>query len=445
MVLHISTPAPDEEEEDLPLAETLASSPLSPDDTQHSPEQSKQDSNKEKKTTTSKSEYESEKPVHATALTATKESTYRKSDEKETPKKKMVLHELMSKSMRFFHKKTITSTKFKETPAASLKNEGPKQAEEGGMEQLTPETIRKPVEQPDEIPENIRKANDQPDEIPENIRKAKKQQDDLEITFWDFAGQDLYYTTHQVFFNRRAAFALVFDMSKKLEEPCEVRDFSSEEEKSRFHDFNGEDFIKFWLQSIYTYATQDSADDKGYPPIFIIGTHKRDSTVEDEVVKREIFGILKGKKYEKYVRRQFHFLENDPAKKQPSDDEAFKATKEAVAKGALKAPHMKEKYPIKWLQFHKAVIEILGTGNNKPYMTLNETQELAAKCGITDESQFTTMLGLYHDLGTIIWFGEDKILKNTVILDPQWLIDVFKAVITVLPDEKQASQVTCLN
>ncbi|XP_072027842.1 uncharacterized protein [Amphiura filiformis] len=206
------------------------------------------------------------------------------------------------------------------------------------------------------------------------------------------------------------------------------------EETSRFHDFNGEDFIKFWLQSIYTYAAQDSADDKGYPPIFIIGTHKRDSPVEEDAVKRKIFGILKEKKYEKYVRRQFHFLENDPTKKQPSDEEAFKATKVAVAKAAINAPHMKEKYPIKWLQFHKAVIERC---DNTPYMTLDKTRKLAAECDITDESQFTTMLGLYHDLGTIIWFGEDKILRNTVILDPQWLIDVFKAVITVLPDEKQ--------
>ncbi|XP_072048610.1 uncharacterized protein [Amphiura filiformis] len=110
---------------------------------------------------------------------------------------------------------------------------------------------------------------------------------------------------------------------------------------------------------------------------------------------------------------------------------AFTDTKKAIANAAMDAPHMKEEYPIKWLKFHKAVIETLGTDGSKPYMTLNEAKALAAKCDITDESQFTTMLGLYHDLGTIIWFEEDKTLRNTVILDPQWLIDVFKAVITV--------------
>ena len=29
-------------------------------------------------------------------------------------------------------------------------------------------------------------------------KKERKEQDDLEIRFWDFAGQQLYYTTHQV-------------------------------------------------------------------------------------------------------------------------------------------------------------------------------------------------------------------------------------------------------
>ena len=50
-----------------------------------------------------------------------------------------------------------------------------------------------------------------------------------------------------------------------------------------------------------------------------------------------------------------------------------------------------------------------------------------------------TMLQFYHDLGRIIYFGNlsrDKaFLKDTVILDPQWLIDVLKEVITIRTQE----------
>ena len=45
-----------------------------------------------------------------------------------------------------------------------------------------------------------------------------------------------------------------------------------------------------------------------------------------------------------------------------------------------------------------------------------------------------TMLSFYHDLGRIIYFGnlceEKSYLNDMVILDPQWLIDVLKEVIT---------------
>ena len=51
------------------------------------------------------------------------------------------------------------------------------------------------------------------------------------------------------------------------------------------------------------------------------------------------------------------------------------------------------------------------------------------------DNDLETMLTFYHDLGRIIYFGKlsrDKsVLKDTVILDPQWLIDVLKQVITI--------------
>ena len=45
------------------------------------------------------------------------------------------------------------------------------------------------------------------------------------------------------------------------------------------------------------------------------------------------------------------------------------------------------------------------------------------------------MLTFYHDLGRIIYFGglckEKRSLKDIVVLNPQWLIGVFKQVITI--------------
>ena len=51
------------------------------------------------------------------------------------------------------------------------------------------------------------------------------------------------------------------------------------------------------------------------------------------------------------------------------------------------------------------------------------------------------MLQFYHDLGVIVYYGGlgtlDNTLRNTVILKPQWLVDMFKRIITVRDLEHQ--------
>ena len=48
-------------------------------------------------------------------------------------------------------------------------------------------------------------------------------------------------------------------------------------------------------------------------------------------------------------------------------------------------------------------------------------------CHIDDEEEMTAMLNFYHDLGVIVKHG------RTVVLQAQWLIDLFKQLITVRP------------
>ena len=64
-----------------------------------------------------------------------------------------------------------------------------------------------------------------------------------------------------------------------------------------------------------------------------------------------------------------------------------------------------------------------------------------ASLGIDEDLK--TMLQFYHDLGRIIYFGhlsnDKSFLKDTVILNPQWLINVFKEVITIKNQEEMVS------
>ena len=67
---------------------------------------------------------------------------------------------------------------------------------------------------------------------------------------------------------------------------------------------------------------------------------------------------------------------------------------------------------------------------------MNLDQLLAAirrDYGIHDEEELTAMLNFYHDLGVIVKHG------HTVVLQAQWLIDLFKQLITVRPFDEVVS------
>jgi len=54
-------------------------------------------------------------------------------------------------------------------------------------------------------------------------------------------------------------------------------------------------------------------------------------------------------------------------------------------------------------------------------------------CIINKDSEILTLLNFLHDLRLLIHFDDTSKLNDVVVLDPQWLIDVFKKVITVRP------------
>ncbi|XP_072045430.1 uncharacterized protein [Amphiura filiformis] len=335
-----------------------------------------------------------------------------------------------------------------------------------------------------------------PVEIQKNLNKVLKQQrrnDEhaLEFQFWDFGGQDVYYNAHQVFLNQRALFVLVFDISKNLNDKVEVGQFTFNQNlkqwmtksmsptQSRFHHFTGLEFIDFWLQSIYTYAApiqesqsiptspnessdadaslsqnqshaipKDSTQPFISPPILIVGTHsnyKRKRTnseiqVEDEK-KQQILNLIEGKIYEKHVILQIHTIENNPKDQSKEDREkTLKDLRMHICDILLKEPYMGERIPVRWLQFERALME--QAAKNTHYITLDEARQEGAEYGLTDDSEIITVLQFLHDLGTIIYFGtkedtNDAFLNDLVILDPQWLIDVIRQIITVQPKREQ--------
>ena len=77
-------------------------------------------------------------------------------------------------------------------------------------------------------------------------------------------------------------------------------------------------------------------------------------------------------------------------------------------------------------------------------LKFNPTKQLATECGFAEGDDFSTVLSFYHDLGLILHLKLER-NDDIVILNPQWLIDVFKQVITVLTHKEKVVLRFCLH
>ena len=105
---------------------------------------------------------------------------------------------------------------------------------------------------------------------------------------------------------------------------------------------------------------------------------------------------------------------------------------QTVCSVAEELPQMKDAIPIRWLQYEKALHVIKEEGYR--WISFQRAKQVASeKCKIVDDEEFLTVLNFLHDQRILIHFDDSPQLNKLVVLDPQWLIDVFKKVITVKP------------
>ena len=78
----------------------------------------------------------------------------------------------------------------------------------------------------------------------------------------------------------------------------------------------------------------------------------------------------------------------------------------------------------RWFNFEKVVQAL--TAKKINYLNLAQLQSIIQKvCFIEKEDEVATMLDFYHDLGIIVKH------HDTVLLRLQWLINVFKQLVTI--------------
>ena len=279
--------------------------------------------------------------------------------------------------------------------------------------------------------------------VPENVavwvekllkeNKEFMEGDDMYSVIWDFGGQSVFYDTHPIFLTEKAIYILTCDLScdpyQKADTPVKKGRYrkiqDNDCEKTNF------DYLDFWMSSIYSLVSnntnrQETSSSETFPAVFLACTHADKPYTKKGNPSRKIFGALR-KIYGSLLKDVFLV---DNTKSGSNDEcEGVKELREKVRFVAAKLPQMEQEIPLKWLRYEKVLYLMRKEGREK--ISIEDARKIASdKCGIDGEENFRTALNFLHDQKVLINFDESPGLKRMVILNPQWLVDVFKEVIT---------------
>ena len=277
----------------------------------------------------------------------------------------------------------------------------------------------------------------------EMLLKDEREEDNEDVysILWDFAGQTVYYVTHPLFLTARAIYFLVYDLSQNPNEKAKplVKQGVYKKSQDSFNLKTNLDYLDFWMNSLASLTIHQQGNDldsgsevlpKQLPAVFLVCTHA-DEPYDDRdafELASEMYGTLKDRPYGAQLFGVY-CVDNTKSGSESECQEVMRLRQDVLAV-AKELPHIKEVIPVKWLKYEKTLQCMRKEGYN--WISLATAKSIAYEvCDIKSENEFKTLLNFLHDLRNLIHFDDTAELNNMVVLDSQWLIDVFKKVISV--------------
>ncbi|KYQ90938.1 pleckstrin (PH) domain-containing protein [Tieghemostelium lacteum] len=215
----------------------------------------------------------------------------------------------------------------------------------------------------------------------------------ITMSIWDCAGQELYYTSHQMFLTDSAFYCVVWDLCKP-------------EVNSR---------VEFWLHSVRSKAEN--------APIILIGTHL-DSFLESHS-EQELDDIL-ATVYTKYFRK---FRLKGICVVSCATGAGFDNFQDLLKKVVSELPSIKQPLPELYTKLEKLIVKKRTTLTPPILSWPSYSQMVLGSLDFHDDVHVKVATKSLVNLGILSYFDE-PVLENYVFLDPQWLTSVFASIIT---------------
>ncbi|XP_069102331.1 uncharacterized protein [Argopecten irradians] len=228
------------------------------------------------------------------------------------------------------------------------------------------------------------------------------------VSVFDFGGESMFSNLQHIFLNCNAVILLVFSLHN-----C-------------FDDNAIFERVCFWLKFIATYSCQMTETYR--PPIILVGTHLDLVDKTEEAVVSKVNRALRNNSeiaqiYQKHV---FKFVTVDNTKDDNSG--SYEVLWGHITAAAQYQSHWGQLLPGNWIALER---EIMRLKVQRKVMTFEEIRIIGENLTVPlDELEVKTMLEYLHIMRSILCFNMD-LPKAKMILDPQWMVQAFRKIVTV--------------
>ena len=282
-----------------------------------------------------------------------------------------------------------------------------------------------------------------------------KVKNEMIVTVLDYAGQNVFYATHQLCMSKEGFYYVVFNALLQLDavtpsvfrlKKGEIVHIPLQNDETNY------DRVEEWVSSIHIIEPSNSHriilfEKVGIrsPAVFLVGTHADELKDQPGMLERQdafLRNKLEGTVLSEHIvwaskNRMCFYVDNTVTNPQSGtvDEQVVLLRQKTEEVARQVAQH--HRLPITWLKFEEEVREVKETDKTKKTASVEEMMQIAMKAaGIKSKEELFVLLYylsnrsvlLYHPLALKC---EDA---KEVVLDVEWLISQLEKVITVQTD-----------
>ncbi len=192
----------------------------------------------------------------------------------------------------------------------------------------------------------------------------------VRLHVWDFGGQEIYHATHQFFLTKRSLYILT----------CNCR--TSEEENR----------IEYWLKLINSFG--------GESPVIIVGNKSDEQPLDiNRKALRDKYPNIKA------------IIETSC-----STGQGIAELRTTITQQVAQLHDVYNLLPLTWFQVKEQLEHI-----DADFITYTRYTNLCCTQNVTNEDSQENLIDLLHNLGLVLNFRNHPILKDTNVLNPDWV------------------------